>query len=83
MRKQPRSNLLNALSDLHLLIFMATSDMLPLKVRLKKEFCSEHLCAYRGIVLYISVSVLLYSAIPHLGFSVADYMHQVVRLLLT
>ncbi len=52
MRKQPRSNLLNALSDLHLLIFMATSDMLPLKVRLKeKNLFRAFVCISRNSVI--------------------------------
>ncbi|CAB4000892.1 nuclear localization 4 homolog [Paramuricea clavata] len=38
VNRQPRSNFLNALSDLHLLIFMATSDMLPLKRSLNMLF---------------------------------------------
>ena len=38
VKRQPRSNFLNALSDLHLLIFMVTSDMLPLKHSLDMLF---------------------------------------------
>lgn len=34
LSQQPRSNFLSALSDLHLLLFLANSDMLPLKDRM-------------------------------------------------
>ena len=81
MRKQPRSNLLNALSDLHLLIFMATSDMLPLKVRLKEKNSVPSICVHIEEQCYILVLVCYSAHSPLRLFG--GRLHQVLRLLLT